>query len=110
MKLSVTSLENYDYASIVAITMEGEGYKVKLELPQKVLDEVGWRPSVGDGIEMRLESEAGNLDEWDIVLSGTLLKRERGLVAYSFGGLVCTIRGRITRPKRKVYLKLRLLR
>jgi len=111
VRLRVSQAEKYDYTDVVALTMVGEGVEARLELPVRVMEEAGWYPPpVGAEVEVELAQEPGGLDEWEIALSGVLLKRGEGLVAYTFGGLLLTLRGAVGEPPRKVYLKLRRAR
>ena len=110
MRLRVSSIETYDYAKVAALTMSGEGFEVRLELPLQVLDETGWEPAAGDELELELSADAGDVDAWEIVLSGTLLKAGENEVTYTFGGLLCTVKGAEVKPFKKVYLKLRSAR
>jgi hypothetical protein len=111
VKLRVTSVELYDYTKVAALAMSGEGgAEVRLELPLQVVDEVGWGPKAGDEVELELSASAGDLDAWDIVLSGSLLKAGEGAVTFTFGGLLCTVRGAGIEPLKRVYLKLRVPR
>lgn len=107
MKLRVSSVERYDYAKVLALTMSGEGLEARLELPIAIADEIGWRPAAGDVVELELAAGAGDLDAWEIVLSGTLLRAGEGQVAYTFGGLLFTLKGPSVEPLKRVYLKLR---
>lgn len=111
MKLRVASVELYDYTRVAALTMSGEeGVEVRLELPIQVVDEVGWSPKVGDEVELELSASAGNLDAWDIVLSGRPLKAGGGAVTFTFGGLLCTVKGVGAEPPKRLFLKLRVPR
>lgn len=108
MRAVVTSVERYDYARVLCIGMKSGEAELKLELPLKILEEVGWRPSEGDEVEVELASERGSLEGWDIVLSGRLLSTEGQAITYSFGGLLCTIRGARLEAPERVYLRLRI--
>lgn len=110
MRLRVSSVETYDYAKVAALTMSGEGFEVRLELPLRVLNEVGWEPAAGDELELELSADAGDVDAWEVVLSGTLLKAGESEATYTFGGLLCTVKGAEVKPFKKVYLKLRSAR
>lgn len=110
VELVLTAVESYDYAKVKALTFQGEGLEVKLELPQRILEEVNWSPSPGDIVVAELSEKIGNLEEWDIVLSGTFLKKEAGYVAYSFGGLLCLIRGSSVEAPKRAYFALRVKR
>ncbi len=110
VELVLTAVEGYDYAKVKALTFQGEGLEVKLELPQRILEEVNWSPSPGDRVVAELSGKIGNLEEWDIVLSGTLLKREAEYAAYSFGGLLCLIKGSSVEAPKKAYFALRVKR
>jgi len=107
VRLRVASIEEYDYARVLALTLEGEGLTARLELPRKLLDEIGWRPSQGEEVEVALEGERGSLEDWEIVMSGRVLRASEGEVAYTFGGLLLVVRGAGVRPLSKAYLKLR---
>ncbi|MEM0023747.1 MAG: hypothetical protein QXJ38_02480 [Thermofilaceae archaeon] len=109
MKLKVAKVEKYDYADVALLVMEGEGLTASLEVPIKILEEVGWRPAAGDEVELVLGEELGSTDEWDIVMSGKPLKASEGKIAYTFGGLLLTVMGPEQKPLEKVYLKLRRL-
>ncbi|RLF05007.1 MAG: hypothetical protein DRK00_05470 [Thermoprotei archaeon] len=108
MRAVVTSVERYDYAKVLRVGMKAGEAELKLELPLKVLEEVGWRPSEGDEVEVELAGEKGDLEEWDIVLSGRLLSAEGRLITYSFGGLLCTIEGARLETPERVYLRLKV--
>jgi len=111
VKLRVASVELYDYTKVAALTMSGEGgAEVRLELPLQVADETGWDPRTGDEVELEISDSAEDLDAWDIVMSGKLLKAGGDAVTFTFGGLLCTVKGIGAELPRKVYLKLRVPR
>lgn len=106
----MSSVESYDYAKVVALTMSGEGFEVRLELPLRVVEEVGWEIAAGSELELELSTNAEDLDAWEVVLSGKLLKASESGVTFTFGGLLCTVKGAEVKPLEKVYLKLRAVR
>lgn len=71
---------------------------------------MGSKNGKGDELELELSADAGDVDAWEIVLSGTLLKAGENEVTYTFGGLLCTVKGAEVKPFKKVYLKLRSAR
>lgn len=110
MRLKVARVEEYDYAYVSSLEMQGEGFSVLLELPYKILEEVDWRPAPGDEVELVLDEALGGMEEWEIVMSGKLLKTSEGRVVYTFGGLLLTLMGSEVKPLKKVYLKLKRLK
>lgn len=110
VRLKVLGIEGYDYADILALEMEGENVRARLELPLKILEEAGWTPSRGEEVNLELAEELGQLNDWEIVLSGKLLRSGEEEVTYSFGGLLFTLRGAVANRPKKAYLKLRRVR
>lgn len=110
MKVLLSSIKRYDYANVVALLMRGGGYEVRLELPTRVLDEVGWEPRVSDEVELEVTPEGGSLEEWEVVLSGKLLKAGEGEYTLSCGGLLCTVKGPGASSLAKAYVRLRRVR
>lgn len=110
MRLRVSRAEKLDYARVLVLEMEGEGVSARLELPIKVLEEIGWHPSPGDEVEVEVEREPRSVDEWEVVMSGRLLKAGRGEITYTFGGLLFTLVDSSAEPLKKTYLMLRRLK
>jgi len=107
MMLTVKKVEELDYALVTSIYAEGENSRVKIEIPRRVLEEVGWRPSEGDVLEVALLEKA-EPEEWQIVMSGKPLKTGKNRVVYSFGGLICAVEGPGLRALDPAYLHLRV--
>ncbi|MCS7104152.1 MAG: hypothetical protein NZ954_01115 [Thermofilaceae archaeon] len=111
MKLKLVSVHKYDYAKVLMLKMRGEkGEEASLELPEKILESIGWRPSINDEVELEASPEVGDLSDWEIALSGQLLKAREGEVTYSCGGLLCTLKETGVATPRNIYLKLRRAR
>lgn len=110
VELILTAIESYDYANVKALSFQGEGLEIRLELPQKIIEEVNWNPSLGDRVVVELSEKISDLKEWDIVLSGTLLRMEADFAVYSFGGLLCSIRGSSVGAPKKAHFALRVKR
>lgn len=108
MKAVVTSVEKYDYAKVLCISMKSGEAVLKLELPLKILEEVGWRPSEGDEVEVELTGERGSLEGWDIILSGRILSSKGLGITYSFGGLLFEVRGARIEAPEKAYIRLKV--
>ncbi|RLE71195.1 MAG: hypothetical protein DRJ43_00175 [Thermoprotei archaeon] len=106
MEATVTGVKRYDYARITCIQLKSDDVEVELELPIRILDEVGWMPVKGDRVDMEFKDSREDLTGWDIVLSGKLLRVEEEKATYSFGGLLCTLKGSQLEPSRHLYLYL----
>lgn len=103
----VKDLEEYDYASVLNIRLEGGKTRISLELPVQVLVDVGWRPREGEEVEIEVSDKVKDGD-WQIILSGKPLRHEKGKVVYSFGGLLCKIESPKIKIVDPVYLHLKV--
>ncbi len=96
MKGSVKSVEELHYARVKRVEVDlGDGF-LAVEVPEKVLEEVGWNPSPGDSVEVELSRERPeSLEGWDIVMGGYvyLKKEEENVIYASLGGLKMTASG-----------------
>ncbi|MGB9708998.1 MAG: hypothetical protein ACP5II_05490 [Infirmifilum sp.] len=113
MKGTITSMGIVSYANVKRVQIEIEGETLDVEIPDKLLQEVGADPRVGSEVEVELSREPGDLSYWQIVMSAeTYLKQEaQGKIYASAGGLQVVIPSKILGDKidigEKVYLKLR---
>ncbi|RLE60502.1 MAG: hypothetical protein DRJ35_03160 [Thermoprotei archaeon] len=114
VKGKVKGLERLHYAYVTKITVEvGKKEEVVFEIPDKILDEINWSPSLNDRVEIEVSKEAGDTDAWNIVMMGEvyLKKEEEKKVIASMGGLQLSIISEKYYPEfkvgDKVYFKLK---
>lgn len=102
---SVRGLEKLHYADVTRISVEvDQKGEVVFEVPDKIIDEVGWTPTLGDRVEVEVSREAGDIDEWDIVMAGEvyLKKEEEKKIMASMGGLQLSLVSEKYYPELKV--------
>lgn len=116
MIVRVRKLSKLDYARVTRITLEADREESEVEIPDKILREAGLTLSEGDSLEVETSKEAGNLDEWDIVMSGEVyLKAGNPPRVYaSLGGLQLVLKSERDYERfqvgERVYIKLRKVR
>ncbi|QOJ78276.1 hypothetical protein IG193_05770 [Infirmifilum lucidum] len=116
MQGRVTGVEMLSYADVARLRIEGESGVFEVEIPLKVLKEVGINPLPGSGIEIGVEKSASDFEGWDIVLSGEVYLRQesQNRLYISAGGLQIVIPISVATGFNnvgdKVYVKLRFQR
>ena len=90
MRGEVTEVKALSYARVIRLTLKVSGGDVSLEIPQRVLEEVGWDPKPGEKVEVYL-SRGLRRDGWEIVYSGKVYLKKGDRVYLSFGGLIGTV-------------------
>lgn len=115
MKGTLKEIDTLHYAHVKRLVIKVRGGSVAVEIPEKILEDAGWTPSIGDTLEIEISREKpGDLDKWDIVMGGDVyFKREEGKKVYaSLGGLKLAIEGEkfydAFNVDDKIYLSLRV--
>ncbi len=96
MKGTLKEIDTLHYAHVKRLVVKVRGGNVAVEIPEKILEDAGWTPSIGDSVELDVAKEKpGDLDKWDIVMGGDVyFKREEEKKIYaSLGGLKLMIEG-----------------
>ncbi|MEZ0345443.1 MAG: hypothetical protein ABWK01_02715 [Infirmifilum sp.] len=113
MKGRIKAMEALSYADVTRFRIELEGGVLEVEIPLKLLQDVGVNPEVGTKVEVELSAKPEELEPWQIVLAGEVyLKQEaQGTLYASAGGLQIVMPTKILTDNidvgGKVYLKLR---
>ncbi len=112
----VTGIEVLSYADVARLRIESESGVFEVEVPIKVLKEVGINPSPGSSIEISVEKSVSDIEGWDIVLSGEVYLRQesQNRLYVSAGGLQIIIPVSVATDFNnvgdKVYVKLKFPR
>ncbi len=112
----VTGIEVLSYADVARLRIESESGVFEVEVPLKVLKEVGINPSPGSSIEISVEKSVSDIEGWDIVLSGEVYLRQesQNRLYVSAGGLQIIIPVSVATDFNnvgdKVYVKLKFPR
>ncbi len=111
MKGKVVSYKLLDYADVYVVNIECEGVKAKIDVPIKLLNDLKLSLREGQEVDIEFSKELGEVEPWDIVLSGKVYKVEGDVVRASFGGLIALIEGAPGfKVRDKLYLKIKFLR
>lgn len=113
MQVRVERVSRLHYARVIRVAMSSGDGEIELEVPEKVLREAGLSLKEGDALELEVAKERGELDNWDLVMTGEVyLKLSNPPRVYaSLGGLQLVLKRENSyeefRVGDKVYVKVR---